>query len=66
MIGRWTWLTAIRSVGMIDTPAVSLSGWPSSLCVAVTGAALVGAVPGLDGHRGDVRPTGCGPSDGVG
>jgi FtsX-like permease family protein len=46
VIGRWAWLAAIRSAGMLDTPAVDV-GWLLLVTVAaVGGGAVIGAVPG--------------------
>ena len=46
MVGRWAWLAAIGSVGMVDTPAVPGVSLVAIVVVAVGGAALLGAVPG--------------------
>jgi hypothetical protein len=46
MIGRWAWLSAIGSVGMIDTPAVPLPVLALVAAVAIGGAAALGSVPG--------------------
>jgi hypothetical protein len=52
IVGRWVWLAAVGSAGMVDTPAVP---WPTLLGVAVVavgGAAALGAIPGwLAGRR---------------
>jgi hypothetical protein len=46
LIGRWAWLAAIRSAGMLDTPRINV-GWLLLLVVAaVAGGAVIGAVPG--------------------
>ena len=46
MVGRWAWLAAIGSVGMIDTPAVPPVALATVVLVAVGGAAALGAIPG--------------------
>jgi hypothetical protein len=46
VVGRWAWLAAIRSVGMIDTPSVPLGQLTLVACAAVGGAAVLGVVPG--------------------
>ena len=45
MIGRWAWLSAIGSVGIIDTLSVPRSVLAAVVVVVVGGAAAVGAVP---------------------
>jgi predicted lysophospholipase L1 biosynthesis ABC-type transport system permease subunit len=46
LIGRWAWLAAIGSVGMVDTPAVPLPTLAAVVVVSVGGAAALGAIPG--------------------
>ena len=46
MIGRWAWLAAIGSVGMVDTPALPGLTVFAVIVVAVGGAAALGAIPG--------------------
>ena len=46
MVGRWAWLAAIGSVGMVDTPALPGVSLVAIVVVAVGGAAALGAVPG--------------------
>ena len=46
MVGRWAWLAAIGSVGMVDTPAIPLVALATVVLVAVGGAAALGAIPG--------------------
>jgi FtsX-like permease family protein len=46
LVGRWSWLAAIGSAGMVDTPAVDV-GWLALVVVAaVAGGAVIGVVPG--------------------
>jgi hypothetical protein len=52
IVGRWAWLAAIGSVGMVDAPAVPLLTLLVVVVVAVGGAAALGAIPGwLAGRR---------------
>ncbi len=46
MVGRWAWLAAIGSVGMVDTPAIPMVALVTVVLVAVAGAAALGAIPG--------------------
>ena len=52
IVGRWAWLTAIGSVGMVDTPAVPGPTLLVVVGVTLGGAAALGAIPGwLAGRR---------------
>jgi ABC-type antimicrobial peptide transport system permease subunit len=46
VIGRWAWLAAIRSAGMLDAPTIDVRWLLVVGIVAVSGGALIGAVPG--------------------
>jgi len=46
LIGRWAWLAAIRSAGMLDTPTIDIRWLLLVVVAAVGGGALIGAVPG--------------------
>ena len=51
VVGRWAWLAAIRSAGMVDTPTLP-AGWLAVVVlVTIAGGALVGAVPGWFASR---------------
>jgi ABC-type lipoprotein release transport system permease subunit len=46
LIGRWAWLAAIRSAGMLDTPTINAGWLVLVVFAAVGGGAVIGAVPG--------------------
>ena len=51
VIGRWTWLTAVNQIGMIDTPTISIVLLVGIVGVAIIGAAAVSAAPGIVAAR---------------
>jgi hypothetical protein len=46
LIGRWAWLAAIRSAGMLDTPTIDVRWLLLVVVATIGGGALIGAVPG--------------------
>lgn len=56
VVGRWSWLTAVDNLGIVDTPATPVVALLTICAVVLVGAAAVSVVPGLLAGRRHPAP----------